>query len=240
MGKIDKVALVTGGSRGIGKAIALKLAGNGFNLAIVGTNAGALGQTQSEIEEYSVKCLIIQADLGRDDAPLKIISAVIEEFNRIDVLVNNAGMAFSQPVSETTPEMWENIFRVNAKAPYFLCKEAITHLMKSEKPVIVNIGSVVGFKGYIHQSAYASSKHALAGFTKVLAKEVQPLDIRVHLVSPGGVHTEMVQEMRPDIDTSQLIHPSEIAEVVWFLVNRQGNGTIDHLYMRRNSGLAFD
>lgn len=99
---------------------------------------------------------------------------------------------------------------------------------------------MVDFKGYVNQSAYASSKHALAGFTKVLAKEVQEFGIQVHLISPGGVNTEMVREMRPDIDTSQLIQPEEIAELVEFLVNRKGQGTIDHFYLRRKSGLAFD
>ena len=93
---------------------------------------------------------------------------------------------------------------------------------------------------YADLSAYASSKHALTGFTKVLAKEVQEDGIKVHLISPGGVNTEMVREMRPDIDTEQLIQPEEISEIVEFLVNRKGRGTIDHLYIRRQSGLAFD
>jgi 3-oxoacyl-[acyl-carrier protein] reductase len=98
----------------------------------------------------------------------------------------------------------------------------------------------VGFKGYMDQAAYASSKHALTGFTKVLAKEVQQDGIKVHLISPDGANTEMMREMRPDIDTEQLIQPEEIAEIVEFLVTRKGKGTIDHLYIRRQSGLAFD
>lgn len=99
---------------------------------------------------------------------------------------------------------------------------------------------MVGFKGYAGQAAYASSKHALTGFTKVLAKEVQGDGIKVYLISPGGVNTEMVQEMRPDIDSEQLIQPEEIAKLVQFLVTRKGKGTIDHFYIRRQSGLAFD
>lgn len=113
-------------------------------------------------------------------------------------------------------------------------------MKESPKPVIINIGSVVDFKGYINQSVYASSKHALAGFTKVLAKEVQKDGIKVHLISPGGVNTEMVREMRPDINAQKLIQPEEIAELIEFLLTRKGKGTIDHLYIRRQSGLAFD
>lgn len=129
---------------------------------------------------------------------------------------------------------------VNARAPFFLCKEALPLLKKSEKPIVINIASVVGFKGYVNQSVYASSKHALTGFTKVFAKEVQPFGIRVHLISPGGVATKMVTRMRPDINPSELIQPEEVAEIVRFLVTRKGNGVIDQFYLRRYSGLAFD
>ena len=129
---------------------------------------------------------------------------------------------------------------MNARAPFFLCKEAFPYLKESGKPIVINIASVVGFKGYANQSVYSSSKHALTGFTKVFAKEVQPYGIRVHLISPGGVATEMVKQMRPDIDAGELIQPEEIAEIVRFIVTRKGNGTIDQFYIRRYSGLAFD
>ncbi|MBQ5639800.1 MAG: SDR family oxidoreductase, partial [Bacteroidales bacterium] len=128
----------------------------------------------------------------------------------------------------------------NAKAPFFISKAALPYLKKSEKPIVINIASVVGFKGYANQSVYASSKHALTGFTKVFAKEVQPFGIRVHLISPGGVATEMVKQMRPDIKADELIQTEEIAEIVNFLVTRKGKGTIDDFYIRRYSGLAFD
>jgi 3-oxoacyl-[acyl-carrier protein] reductase len=156
------------------------------------------------------------------------------------VVINNAGVANSMPIKATSLEMWDKIFSVNARAPFFICKEAIPYLKQSSKPVIINIGSVVDFKGYANQSAYASSKHALAGFSKVLAKEVQDDSILVHLISPGGVNTEMVREMRPNIDTEKLIQPEEIAELIEFLLTRKGKGTIDHLYIRRQSGLAFE
>ena len=139
-----------------------------------------------------------------------------------------------------TPEQWNSIFSVNARAPFFLCKAALPYLKESAKPMVINISSVVGFKGYANQSAYSSSKHALAGFTKVFAKEVQPFGIRVHLISPGGVATEMVRQTRPDINPDDLIQPEEICEIVRFLVTRKGKGTIDQFYIRRFNSLAFD
>lgn len=235
-----KIAIITGAGRGIGKAIALKLAALGYQISITGRNLQLLNEVKAEVETTACECLVLPADLEEEDAPGQIIAATMEHFGQIDVLVNNAGMAHTGPLLECDLATWEKIHRVNARAPFFLCRNAIPYLELSSNPIIINIGSVVGFKGYSKQSAYASSKHALSGFSSVLAKEVQPLGIKVHLISPGGVNTEMVREMRPDINTGELIQPDEIAELVEFLVTRKGKGTIDHLYIRRYSGLAFD
>lgn len=240
MNKEKKVALVTGATKGIGKAIALQLAECAYDLFIVGRDTTALEQTSEIIRDLGVKCATLSIDLSLPDSAQKVVSHVINEYQQLDLVVNNAGLASSLSVSETTVDTWDKTFAVNARAPFFICQAAVEYLKDSAKPIIINISSVVGFKGYAHQAAYASSKHALTGFTKVLAKEVQPLGIQVHLISPGGVNTEMVQEMRPDIDTTQLIQPEEIAELVKFIVTRKGKGTIDHFYIRRASGLAFD
>ena len=162
------------------------------------------------------------------------------EFGGVDLLVNCAGLSAAGSFTEASPELWDKVFAVNAKAPFFLSQAALPYLKKSVKPTVINISSVVGFKGYANQSVYASSKHALAGFTQVFAKEVQPFGIRVHLSSPGGVATEMVKQMRPDIKADELIQPEEIAEIVRFILTRKGKGTIDEFYIRRFSGLAFD
>ncbi len=235
-----QTAIVTGASRGIGKAIALRLVELHYSLVLVGRDVQLLDQLKSEIEENGGKCLAIEADLSRENTPADIVKEAVSHFGQIDVLINNAGMSHSGPILETDMETWDRVHAINARAPFFLSKAAIPYLKESSNPVIINIASVVGFKGYIHQAAYASSKHALTGFTKVLAKEVQEEGIKVHLISPGGVNTEMVQEMRPDINTEELIQPHEVAEIVEFLVTRKGKGTIDHFYIRRQSGLAFD
>ncbi len=235
-----KTAIVTGASRGIGKAIALKLASLNFAIVVVGRNKKDLLALKEIVEETGVPCLTLAIDLCQEDASETIIQETLARFGQIDVLVNNAGLAHSASIADTDFETWNSIFKVNARAPFFLCKAAVPVLRQSENPIIINISSVVGFKGYAGQAAYASSKHALTGFTKVLAKEVQNDGIKVHLISPGGVNTEMVQEMRPDINTEELIQTEEIAELVQFLVTRKGKGTIDHFYIRRQTGLAFD
>lgn len=236
------IALVTGASRGIGKCLALELASLGYDLALVGRDRVALQEVGQEISSTYplLKLCPIVADLERTASVDEVVRQTVDCFGGIDVLVNCAGLSAAGPFEDITPEEWDRIFAVNAKAPFFLCKAALPYLKASSKPIVINIASVVGFKGYIHQSVYSSSKHALTGFTKVFAKEVQPYGIRVHLISPGGVATEMVKKMRPDIKADELIQPEEVAEIVRFLVTRKGAGTIDQFYLRRYSGLAFD
>ncbi len=234
------IALVTGASRGIGKAIATELATLGYDLALVARDTAALAETIASLPDNCGKAIAIPADLSREESYDAVIEETVAEFGGLDLLVNCAGLSQAGSFTEVTPEQWDRIFAVNAKAPFFLCKAALPYLKASSKPIVINIASVVGFKGYINQSVYASSKHALTGFTKVFAKEVQPFGIRVHLISPGGVATEMVRQMRPDINADELIQPDEIAGLVRFLVTWEGKGTIDQLYIRRYSGLAFD
>ncbi len=232
------VALLTGSSRGIGKAIALELARLGYDLALVGRDIEALEKVAGAVSGVRVKCIV--ADLAQVESAGKLVSECVQALGGIDLLVNCAGLPQKGSFMDVTPGQWDEVFAVNARAPFFICQAALPYLKKSPKPIVINISSVVGFKGYINQSVYSSSKHALAGFTKVFAKEVQPFGIRVHLISPGGVATEMVKKMRPDIYPSELILPEEIAEIIRFLVTRKGNGTIDEFYIRRYSGLAFD
>jgi len=237
---MEKTALVTGGSGGIGKAISKELAKSGYKVAIVGRNQAKLDKAVAEIKENGTEAYGIQADLLQENAPKDIIEKVSTYFGQLNILVNCAGLSKSGDFTEVSVEEWNRIFIVNARAPFFICREALPLLKKTEKAIVINIASVVGFKGYIHQSVYSSSKHALTGFTKVFAKEVQPFGIRVHLISPGGVATEMVTKMRPDINTKELIQPEEIANIVNYIINCKGNGTVDQFYIRRYSGLAFD
>ncbi|MBR5034013.1 MAG: SDR family oxidoreductase [Bacteroidales bacterium] len=234
-------ALVTGASRGIGLAIARELAGVGYNLALVARSEEDLKRVSDEIaSEFAVRVKPVVADLSSVDSYSYIVSETVSAFGGLDLLVNCAGLAQLGSFAEVSPAQWDAIFAVNAKAPFFICREALPYLEQSAKPIIINIASVVGFKGYINQSVYSSSKHALTGFTKVLAKEVQPFGIRVHLISPGGVATDMVRKMRPDIKAEELLQPEEVAEIVRFLVTRKGTGTIDQFYLRRYTSLAFD
>jgi 3-oxoacyl-[acyl-carrier protein] reductase len=230
------VALITGASRGIGRAIAVALSGAGYDCALSARSAEALAESAAlcpgRTETFA-------ADLSAAGAPEELADAVVGKMGRVDVLVNNAGAALSKPFEETNTADWDALMALNARSPFLLTRALLPALRRSETATIVNIGSVVSHKGYQLQAAYAASKHALAGWTKSLAGEVAPEGIRVHLVTPGGVATEMVLGVRPDIDPEDLIRPEEIAEAVLFLVEKRGNAVIDELRIHRKGKAPF-
>lgn len=237
------VALITGASRGIGRAIAGSLAERGVSLMLVGRNEERLAEAAAELEAATelnkaelpetVEIATCAADLAGSEAPSSIVRAVEERFGRLDILINNAGIAEGASVDETTPDLWERHMALNARAPFFLCREALTLLRASHRARIVNIGSVVSHKGYEKQGAYAASKHALYGLTKVLARELHSDAIRVHFVAPGGVATDLVSGIRPDLDPDTLIQPEEVARAVCFMLEQGASAATDELSLRR-------
>lgn len=234
-----KVALITGASRGIGKAIATDMAMAGIKLALNSSTENSIEETRRELSRLGVEILACPGDLSDKRTPEIIINRVIEHFGGIDILINNAGIAIPKPVVDTSIDEWDLHMAVNARAPFLLSREAIPYLKKSDAATIINISSVVGYKGYINQGAYTASKHALMGMTKVLAQEVHKDDIRVYTIAPGGVFTDMVAKMRPDLDTSELIKPNEISDIVMFILTHRGNAMIDQINVHRFSNTPW-
>jgi len=229
----SKVAIVTGASRGIGRAISVSLAQEGATVVLAARSIRKLQETADKVTEAGGKAEIVVTELTEEEAIKNLVETTGEKFDRLDILVNNAGVTHSAGLEQTTTEDWEHCMQVNARAPFILCREALGLLRKSQAGYIINIASVVGVKGYPLQSAYTSSKHALRGMTISLADELKGSNIRVHLLCPGGVDTELVQKVRPDIKKDELMQPEEIAELVLYLVTHKGNAVIDELHIRR-------
>lgn len=228
-----RVALVTGAGRGIGRAIAFGLAEQGLRLALVARRSEPLEVVAEEVRKRGGEAWTFAADLADPRVPEEIIRRTVERFGRLDILVNNAASSHRARLEETTAEIFDALMAVNARAPFLLCRHAMPHLRKSDRASIINIASVAAHRGYAREAAYAASKHALLGITRVLAREAQAEGIRVHLISPGGVNTDFSRTMGADLDPSTLMAPEEIAEVVCFLLGRRSNAVIDEVRLRR-------
>lgn len=229
----EQVALVTGAGRGIGRSIALALAGEGARLALVARTEAQLHAVQAEIEAQGGQALSLPADVSDEAAVKTLVRAAVQKFGRLDIVVNNAAIGVFGPLAETRADDWDRVMAVNVRGPFLLCREAIPYLKQQPRSFIINMNSVVGVKGYVNQALYGASKHALLGLTKVLAKEVQADGIRVHAICPGGVDTEFIGDARPDLDRSLLMQADEIADAVLFLVTRRGNAVIDEIHLHR-------
>ena len=228
-----KVAIVTGASRGIGRAISVALARENAAIVLAARSVQQLQKTAEQVTESGGEARIVLVELTEEESIRHLIQATGEKLGRLDILVNNAGVTHSAQLGNTSTEDWQRCISINATAPFILCREALPLLKKSQAAHIVNIASVVGIKGYPLQSAYTASKHALRGMTMSLAEELRGSNVRVHLLCPGGVDTDMVDRVRPDIAKDELIKPEEIAELVLYLVTHKGNAVLDELRIRR-------
>jgi len=229
----DKIALVTGAGKGIGLEIARTLASMGIAVIIAARNKDTLEKAAKQIIENGGKSAAITVDMGDEESIRSLVAEIHRRFGRLDILVNNAGITHSDLLMDTSTEDFDRCMRVNARGPFILCRQALPLLQKAKRGYIINIGSVVSIKGYPKQSAYTASKHALRGMTISLAEELNKTSVSIHMICPGGVDTDMVGGVRPDINKDELIQPHEIADIVRFIVTRRGKGLIDEFRIRR-------
>ena len=230
----DKVALITGAGGGIGRETALALAKEGAKVILFGgRNIDKLNQTAQKIESIGGACKVIYGDLvNLNDLESAFIKAVDGE-SKIDILINNAGVAHNTKVENVTESEFDSIMNINVKVPYFLTQKALPLLKKSQSATVINIASVVAHAGYENQSVYTASKHALLGFTKSLALELYKQNIRVHAISPGGVYTDMIKVSRPDLTSDRMIMPQDIVDIIMFILTHRTNAVIDEVLVHR-------
>lgn len=234
MGKLEsKTAIVTGGGRGIGRAIALSLATEGCNVAVVSRTRHEIENVANEIEEAGARGLAIPADISEIDDVIKMVDSVIRAFRQIDILVNNAGIAIFKPFVELTVEDWDKTMAVNMRGA-FLCSQKVAQTMiENHSGTIITICSSASRKAYPNQMAYVTSKHGLLGLSKGLSLELKPYGIKVHAICPGGVDTKLTADARPGTDRSEWMQPEDIAHIALMLLTQNDRTTIDEVYIRR-------
>jgi 3-oxoacyl-[acyl-carrier protein] reductase len=157
----------------------------------------------------------------------------------LDILVNNAGIGRFGSVAEFPVADFDHLIGVNLRGTFLCCQQAMQLMIPQGSGYIINISSVVGFKGYVNQAAYTATKHGIMGLTKTLASEAQEHNIRVSAISPGGVDTSMAGTARPDLDRSVLLQPEDIARTVLFLLSLPEQAAIDEIYIRRRTSQPF-
>jgi 3-oxoacyl-[acyl-carrier protein] reductase len=222
----NKTALVTGGSRGIGRAIALKLADCGANVAITYVNsAEAAGEVVRDIETHGVKSIALQADAVQTDKADQAVQKVVAEYGKLDILVNNAGINRDNLILRMTEQDWDEVIDTNLKSIFNYCKAAAKPMLRNRSGSIINMSSIVGISGNAGQSNYAASKAGIIGFTKSYAKELGSRNIRANVVAPGYITTDMTGQLPEDLlqsinEQTPLGRPGnadEVASVVAFL-----------------------
>lgn len=221
-----KIVLVTGASRGIGKAIAVKFAKKGYNVVINCAHREAeLLQTKKEIESYQVSCLAVLGDVGNPDVCQELFDKIRKQFGTLDVLVNNAGISYVGLLQEMSMENWDRIVRTNLTSVFNCCKLAIPMMLAAGSGKIINISSVWGTAGASCEVAYSATKGGVNAFTKALAKELAPSNIQVNAVACGAIDTEMNQWLEEDeliqlveeIPAGRLGQAEEVADFVYHL-----------------------
>lgn len=221
-----RVALVTGASRGIGRAIALELATTGASVAInFRTSADSAEQVAAEVRELGADCIVIQGDVSREEEARIVIRAVLDAWKRVDILVNNAGITRDRSLRKMAPSDWADVINVNLNGTYFCTSAALPAMIEQKYGRIINITSMIGQIGGFGQANYAASKGGIVAFTKTLALEMARYNITANALAPGYTSTEMVGSMpkevldqiKAKIPLGRLARPEEIADGVAFL-----------------------
>lgn len=223
-----KTVIVTGGSRGIGAAIVKELAKSGFYVVLdYNKSEKEAKKIQKELKEMNINIEIFKADVSKREDVKELVKFALEKYKNIDVLINNAGIDQIKPFTDITDEDWNKMMKVNLNSVFYCTQEVLENMIHNKKGCIINISSIWGKEGASCEVHYSSSKAAVDGFTKALAKELGPSNIRVNSISPGLVDTDMnknireedIQLIKSEIPLGRVAKPEEIAKSVKWLID---------------------
>ena len=230
----DKTAVITGGSKGLGKAIAKAIIKEGARVIICGRDENDLKKTHKELSEYG-NIEYIKADISKKRHVIRLKNEINKKYEEIDILVNNAStLGHRVPILDYPEEIWDRTIHTNLNAQFYVIKRLLPMLLKSHnEPSIINVSSSVGRQGKANWGAYAASKFGLEGLTQVLADELKS-KVRVNSVNPGGTRTEMRAEAYPDEDPSTLPHPDDITAVFVYLSSDESKNITGEAFNARD------
>lgn len=204
-----KTALITGGSKGIGLKTAEALAREGVNVAITARNEDTLKEALQTLNQYKVSTIAVRGDVSNKIEADEIVSSVIEEFGKIDILINNAGIMGGGSFFDDNEDMFRQMIDVNVFGMYYMMKAALPHMQEKQSGDVVNIASVSGLRASATSALYSASKHAVIGLTEGVMREVRKDNIRVSYLTPSAVLTR-----EPSLDPETMTHPEDIADII--------------------------
>jgi len=195
----NKISLITGAARGIGKSIAIEFCKEGSTVFINDIDSNILDKTQQDIRKLGFDCHICKADVSKSSDVCEMFANILSSFGKIDILVNNAGIIKDSTIHKMTEEQWDQVIKINLKGVFNCSKEAVIAMRKEDYGRIINISSVIGLRGNFGQTNYAASKAGIIGFSKSLAFETARKGITVNAIAPGFIETEMTKKIPQDI-----------------------------------------
>lgn len=234
-----KVAIVTGASKGIGKATALKLAGAGANIVLSARGKAALQSVADEIraQSYGGDTLVLPADVTDESQAENLILATIQKYGKIDILVNNAGSATFASVLESKISDWDQIIAVNLRSVYLCSKFALKFMLERGSGHIINVISIAAKVAFKNASAYCTAKAGALHFTKVLSEEVRDKNIRVTAICPGSVDTPFWHQIDPKPDLALMLKPEHVAEAILYVVSQPQGMVTDEITITPPMGI---
>ncbi len=212
-----KVAVVTGSSSGIGKAIALRFGEEGAKVVVAARRKGLCEQTAKEISQKGGDAFVIETDVSVESQVEALFATALRHYGRIDIAVNNAGMFGGRRIAETTTNAFDDVMKVNLRGTFFCCRAAFKHMKAHGGGVIINMSSVAGVQAWSGTGVYSASKHGVMALTKALAEEGRPFNIKVSAICPGGVADDLVNATPEEILRSEKISPFDIADTALYL-----------------------
>lgn len=213
----DKVAIVTGSSSGIGKAIALRFGAEGAQVVVTARRLTLCEQTVAEIKMKGGEAWAVQTDVADERAVEQLIEKTVQRYGRLDILVNNAGIVVGGRLAETTTKSFDEVINVNLRGTFFCCRAGFKQMKKQGGGVILNMSSVAGVQAWAGTGAYSASKHGVMALTKALADEGRAHHIKVSAICPGGVADDLVDASPEAILRSEKIDPFDVAETAVYL-----------------------
>lgn len=216
-----KVVVITGASSGIGEATALGFAREGSTLVLAARRVEKLEKIKEKVLSLGVPCVIVQTDVSQQMDVKKLFALVEKEFGRVDILVNNAGIGRNFDLVDTSLKDWQDTFAINVSGVFYCCQEAVRLMLKKEtQGHIITVSSVLGLIAMSGRSAYCASKHAVTGFKRSLRWELQSKDIRISLVHPAGVDTEILSDLAVERKKWKMLRSEDVAEYIVALASR--------------------